>query len=146
VHRLQWHNDTPIDRSSCEQWLTGSRQVFFVASDANRLPPFQGGLIMEQRYDGTPLAAIRLEGRRIIRNDVSNDWGLRLQWEIKRNGQVVATPNARPDMSYELVDTAPGNYEIVLQMWRYVSYAKNPQGEFTASRFIDISNRVTITI
>ena len=52
----------------------------------------------------------------------------------------------RADASYELVDTAPGTYEIVLQMWRYVNYAKNPQGEFTASRFIDISNRVTITI
>jgi hypothetical protein len=101
---------------------------------------------MEQRYEGTPQAAIRLEGRRVIRNDVSNDWGLRLQWEIKRNGQVVATPNARTDLSYELTDTAPGNYEIVLQIWRYVSYAKNPQGEFTASRFIDISNRVTITV
>jgi hypothetical protein len=107
---------------------------------------FSGGRSMEQRFEGTPQAAIRLEGRRVIRNDVTNDWGLRLQWEIKRNGQVVATPNARLESSYELVDTAPGNYEVVLQIWRYVSYAKNPQGEFTASRFIDISNRVTITI
>ncbi len=108
-------------------------------------PHCKGG-IMEQRFEGNPQAAIRLEGRRLIRGDVSNDWGLRLQWEIKRNGQVVATPNARADLSHDLVDTAPGTYEIVLQMWRYVNYAKNPQGEFTASRFIDISNRVTFTI
>jgi hypothetical protein len=101
---------------------------------------------MEQRFEGTPQAAIRLEGRRLIRSDVSNDWGLRLQWEIKRNGQVVATVNARPDAAYEHPDTAPGEYEVVLQMWRYVNYAKNPQGEFTQSQFITISNRVTYTI
>jgi hypothetical protein len=101
---------------------------------------------MEQRFEGTPVATIRLEGRRLIRSDVSNDWGLRLQWEIKRNGQVVATINARPDLAYEHPDTAPGEYEVVLQMWHYVNYAKNPQGEFTASRFVPVSNRVTYTI
>jgi hypothetical protein len=101
---------------------------------------------MEQRYEGTPQATISLEGRRLTRTEVANDWGLRLQWEIKRNGQVVATVNARTGLTYEHPDTAPGNYEIVLQMWRYVNYAKNPQGEFTASRFIDVSNRVTYTI
>lgn len=101
---------------------------------------------MEQRFDGTPQAAIRLEGRRVIRGDVSNDWGLRLQWEIRRNGQVIATVAARADTSYQHADTTPGNYEIVLQMWKYVNYRKNPAGEFIDSRFIDISNRVTYTI
>jgi hypothetical protein len=101
---------------------------------------------MEQRYVGTPQATINLDGRRLTRSEVSNDWGLRLQWEIKRNGQVVASVNARTGLTYEHADTAPGNYEVVLQMWRYVNYAKNPQGEFTASRFIDVSNRVTYTI
>ena len=101
---------------------------------------------MEQRFEGTPQAAIRLEGRRLIRGEVSNDWGLRLQWEIRRNGQVVATVNARPELAYEHPDTAPGNYEVILQMWRYVNYTKNPAGEFTASQFITVSNRVTYTI
>lgn len=101
---------------------------------------------MEQRFEGTPQAAIRLEGRRLIRGEVTNDWGLRLQWEIRRNGQVVATVNARADVSYEHPDTAPGEYAVVLQMWRYVNYRKNPAGEFIDSRYIDISNRVTYTI
>lgn len=83
---------------------------------------------MEQRFEGTPKAAIFLRDRRVIRTEVSNDWGLRLQWEIRRDGQVVATPNARPEMSYDLADAKPGNYEIVLQMWYYVNYAKNPAG------------------
>ncbi len=101
---------------------------------------------MEQRYEGTPQATINLDGRRLTRTEVTNDWGLRLQWQIKRNGQVVASVNARTGLSYEHADTAPGTYEVVLQMWRYVNYAKNPQGEFTASRFIDVSNRVTYSI
>lgn len=101
---------------------------------------------MEQRFEGTPHAEVRLEGRRLVRSAVENDWGLRLQWEIRRNGQVVATVNARPDLAYEHPDTAPGNYEAVLQMWRYVNYAKNPQGEFTASAFVNISDRLNYTI
>ena len=101
---------------------------------------------MEQRFEGTPQANIVAMGRRLIRTDVTNDWGLRLQWEIRRNGQVIATPNARPELTYEFPDATPGTYEVVLQMWRYVNYAKNPTGEFTASRFIDVSNRVSFTI
>jgi hypothetical protein len=101
---------------------------------------------MEQKFEGTPRAEVRVEGRRLIRSDVTNDWGLRLQWEIRRNGQVVATANARLDASYEHADTAPGNYEAVLQMWKYIDYRKNPNGEFVNSRFIDISNKVSYTI
>ena len=102
---------------------------------------------MEQRFEGTPQADIRLEGRRVIRGEVTNDWGLRLQWEIRRDGTGRRDRATRgPTSRYEHPDTAPGTYEIVLQMWRYVNYAKNPAGEFTASRFIDISNRVTYTI
>ena len=101
---------------------------------------------MEQKYEGTPHADIRLEGRRVIRGDVTNDWGLRLQWEVRRDGQVIATPLARADVAYEHAETTPGKYEIVLQMWKYVNYAKKPDGEFTVSKFVDISNKVSYTI
>lgn len=89
---------------------------------------------------------IYLAGRRVVRTDVYNDWGLRLQWVVRKNGQVVATPPARAETSYQHPDTSPGAYEIVLQMWKYVNYRKNPQGEFVDSRFIDISNKVSYTI
>jgi hypothetical protein len=101
---------------------------------------------MEQRFEGHPKAILTLTGRRVSRTEVVNDWGLRLQWEVRRNGQVIATPNARLDTSYEHPDTAAGNYEIVLQMWHYVNYAKNPAGEFTQSRFVNVSNPVTYTL
>jgi hypothetical protein len=101
---------------------------------------------MEQKFDVDPKAEIRLEGRKVVRGDVTNDWGLRLQWEVRHNGKVVATPAARADASYEHADKTPGKYEIVLQSWKYLNYAKNAAGEFTASKFIDISNKVSYTI
>jgi hypothetical protein len=101
---------------------------------------------MEQKFDVTPKAEIRLEGRRVVRGDILNDWGLRLQWEVRHNGKVVATPAARAVASYEHPDKTPGKYEIVLQIWKYVDYAKNPAGEFTNSKFIEISNKVSYTI
>jgi len=101
---------------------------------------------MEQKFDTPPKAEIRLDGRRVLRTEVTNDWGLRLQWEIRREGKVVATPNARVDLALSLADLEPGNYEIVLQMWKYVSYKKTPAGEFTDSKYVEISNKVTVTI
>jgi hypothetical protein len=101
---------------------------------------------MEQKFDGQPRAEIRLEGRRVIRGDVTNDWGLRLQWEVRRDGKVIATPNARADVAYELPAAPQGTYEVVLQMWKYIDYKKRPDGEFVNSHFLDISNKVTATI
>ena len=101
---------------------------------------------MEQKYELVPKAEIRLEGRKVIRGDVSGDWGLRLQWEVKHNGKVVATPAARADASYEHPGAEPGAYEIVLQTWKYVNYIKHPDGQFVNSKFVEISNKVTYTV
>jgi hypothetical protein len=101
---------------------------------------------MEQKFDGTPRAEIRLDGRRVIRGEVTHDWGLLMQWEIRRNGQVIATVPARAETSYLHPDTTPGTYEIVLQMWKYVDYKKKPDGEFINSKFVEISNKVSYTI
>lgn len=101
---------------------------------------------MEQRFEGTPRAEIRLEGRRVIRGDISNDWGSLVRWEVRRNGQVVATPPARAEVSYEHADAGPGTYEVVLQQWKYIDYRKRPDGEFINSRFVEISNKVTYTV
>jgi len=101
---------------------------------------------MDQKFEGTPKAEITLEGRKVSRGDVTNDWGLRLQWQIKRDGKVIATEAARAEPRYEHPDRSPGKYEIVLQMWKYVNYKKNKQREFVSSKFIDISNIVSYTI
>ena len=106
---------------------------------------------MDQVFEGAPKAEIRLEsknlaGRKFVRSDVTHDWGSRLQWQISRNGKVIATPAARAEHSYEHQDKTPGQYEIVLQMWKYVNYKKNKEGEFTESKYIDISNKIAFKI
>jgi hypothetical protein len=101
---------------------------------------------MEQKFDATPKAELRLRGRTVTRSEVANDWGLQLRWVVKRDGKVVATPPARAEASYEHPDKTPGKYEIALEMFKYVNYAKDAQGEYTASKFVVISNVVTYTI
>jgi hypothetical protein len=101
---------------------------------------------MDQKFEGTPRAEIRLEGHKVTRGHVDNDWGLRLQWQVKHNGQVVATPAARAEVSYEHPEKTSGTWEIVLQMWKYVNYKKDAEGEFTDSTFVDVSDPVTYTI
>jgi hypothetical protein len=101
---------------------------------------------MEQKFDATPKAELRLKGRQVTRTDVTGDWGLQLRWVVKRDGKEIATAPARAEHTYEHPDTAPGNYEITLEQFKYVNYAKNPQGEYTQSKFVVISNAVTYTI
>jgi len=101
---------------------------------------------MDQKFEGTPKAEIRLEGRKLVRGEVSNDWGSRLQWRILRDGKEVAAVPARASASYEHADKAPGKYEIVLQMWKYVDYRKDKSGNYVNSKYIDISNTVSYTV
>ena len=55
-------------------------------------------------------------------------------------------PRTRPSPTAFCADATPGKYEIVLQMWKYVNYAKDAKGEFTQRKFVEVSNKVTYTI
>ncbi len=101
---------------------------------------------MEQKFDGTPKAELRLNGRKVARSVVANDWGLMLRWVVSRDGKVIGTAPARAEDTYEHPDNTPGIYTIVLQSWKYMNYAKDAAGEFTVSKFVDISNVVSYTI
>lgn len=104
---------------------------------------------MDQVFEGTPQAEITLEGRRLTRSDVTHDWGSKLQWQIKRDGEVIATVAARAETTYEHPDTTPGKYEVVLQMFKYLNFKKDgkgPDAKYTQSKFIDISEPVTYAI
>ena len=101
---------------------------------------------MEQKFDATPKAEVRLRGRTVTRGEVANDWGLQLRWVVKRDGKVIANPPARADATYEHPESTPGVYEISLEMFKYVNYAKDAKGEFTMSKFVEISNVVTYSI
>ena len=101
---------------------------------------------MDQRFEGTPQAEIRVEGRKLTRGDVSHDWGSQLVWEVRRNRQVVAQVPARANAAYEHPDTTPGQYEVALQMFKYDGYAKDKDGNFTVSKFFEVSNKVAYAI
>ena len=101
---------------------------------------------MDQRFEGTPQAEIRVAGRRALRGDVSHDWGSQLVWEVRRNGPVVVQVPARADAAYEHPDTTPGQYEVVLQMFKYDGYAKDKDGHFTQSKFVEVCNQVAYTV
>lgn len=101
---------------------------------------------MDQRFEGTPKAEIRVEGRRLSRSKVTNDWGSQLVWEITRNGQVVATVPARAHNEYTHEDNTPGQYEAVLKMFKYEGYAKDAAGNFTASKLVEVSNKLSFNV
>jgi len=102
---------------------------------------------MEQKFDGAkPKAEITLAGRKVTRSSVTNDWGLQLRWVVRRDGKQVAVAPARAESSFQHDDPAPGKYEIVLQMFQYIDYKKDPAGEYVNSKFIDISNAVSYTV
>ena len=101
---------------------------------------------MDQKLEGTPKATLELAERSITRSEVSNNWGTRLQWVIRRDGKEVASVVAGPDLTFEYPDTAPGKYEVVLQQFQYLNYKKDMDGKFTESKYITISDPVTYTI
>jgi hypothetical protein len=101
---------------------------------------------MDQKLEGKPEATLQIAGRKVTRTEVSNNWGTRLQWLVKRDGKEIATPFAGVELSYEHPETAPGKYEIVLQQFHYLNYKKDKDGKFTESRYVDISAPVSYTI
>lgn len=101
---------------------------------------------MDQKFEGTPQSEIRVEGRRLIRGAVKNDWGSQLVWEISHSNKVVAQLPARADASCDHAQNNPGQYEAVLKMFKYEGYAKDKDGQFTQSKFVDVSNKVTFTV
>ena len=96
---------------------------------------------MDQKFEGTPQAELRLDGRTVIRSEVTNDWGSRLQWKVSRNGQVLGTPAARMEASYQHADQTPGAYEVILEMWKYDGYKSGCFGQY-----VEISNKVSYQI
>ena len=101
---------------------------------------------MDQKLEGTPKASLQLDGRKVTRSDVSNDWGTRLQWKVSRDGKEIAAVTAGLELAFEHADKSPGKYEIVLQQFQYVNYNKDKDGKFTASKYVDISAPASYTI
>jgi hypothetical protein len=103
---------------------------------------------VEQVFEGIPKTTLTVDGTTVLREDVTDDWGSRLQWKVTFNGKTVTTATAlRTEHAYKLPATAPGKYEVVLQMFKYLNFKKTgPGGEYVDSKYVDISNSVTFTL
>ena len=108
----------------------------------------KGEPTVDQVFEGIPKVVIEVRDKAVLRGEIAGDWGSRMQWKVLRDGKPHALVTAlRIDRSYELTDAKPGKYEIVLQMFKYVDYKKDKAGgEYVNSKYVDVSNTVTITI
>jgi len=103
---------------------------------------------VEQVFEGIPKTTLTVDGSTILREDVTDDWGSRLQWKVTFNGKTVTTATAlRTEHSYKHPATEPGKYEVILQMFKYMNFKKTGAGgEYVVSKYVDISNPVTYTL
>lgn len=103
---------------------------------------------MEQVFEGTPKAVLEIDGHIVTHGSITEDWGSRMQWKVMRDGKQVATVIARrTEKTYELTEKTPGKYDVILQMFKYVNYKKTGAGgEYVDSKYVDISNAVTVTV
>ncbi len=101
---------------------------------------------MDQKLEGTPEATLKLDGRKVIRGEVTNNWGTRLQWKVSRDGKEIATVAAGLDPAFEFPDKAKGKYEVVLQQFKYLNYKKDKDGNYSESKYLDISKPVSYTL
>ena len=53
---------------------------------------------------------------------------------------------ARANHSDEHADTTPGQDEVVLRMFKHEGDAKDPAGNFTKSKLVEVSNKVSDTV
>ena len=53
---------------------------------------------------------------------------------------------ARANNSDEHADTTPGQYELGLRMFKYEGDAKDPTVNFTKSKLVEVSNKVSDTV
>jgi hypothetical protein len=68
-----------------------------------------------------PLAALRLEGGRVVRSELLEDPGFRLQYVFKKDNKVVTVVEARAQPSVEIPTTEPGAYTVTLELF-YPAY------------------------
>lgn len=101
---------------------------------------------MDQKLEGTPSVEIKLEGRTVVRSEIQNNWGTRVQWRLMKEGKEVSTGVVGPDLGFDLPDLQAGRYQVVLQQFQYVNYKKAADGKFTESKYVDICKPLEFSV
>jgi hypothetical protein len=92
--------------------------------------------------DLKPLATLKIDGSKIVRTDVADDPGFRLQYHFKKDGKTVAQAEARANETLDVPQKEAGTYTVVLELF-YPAY-KN--GTATKGGFKPISNVLTYKV
>lgn len=72
---------------------------------------------LDVRKDLKPTATLSMEGGRIVRTEVADDPGFRLQFRFQKGGKDVATPDARAERGVTVPSLEAGTYTVVLELF-----------------------------
>ena len=90
-----------------------------------------------------PWATVRLDGTRIVRSEVSDDPGFRLQFHVRQaDGKTLATAEARANPAFELPAKSPGVYTAALELF----HPAYKGGTAQKGEFRPISNILTFRV
>jgi hypothetical protein len=97
---------------------------------------------LDVKADLKPIAALLLDGKQIVRTEVRDDPGFRLQFHVRQDGKTVATVEARSQTKIDVPKLDPGVYSVTLELF-YPAYKGGTaqKGEFKA-----ISNELTYRV
>ncbi|MBL8798296.1 MAG: hypothetical protein JNM56_30660, partial [Planctomycetia bacterium] len=88
--------------------------------------------------DLLPQAALSLEGGKVVRSELSEDPGFRLQYHVMKDGKSLAVVDARSAASLDL-PAAPGTYIVTLELF----YPGYKTGTVQKGNFKAVSNVLT---
>lgn len=86
---------------------------------------------LEVKPEFAPRASLSVVDGRIVRTDVANDPGFRLQLHVKKDGRTVAIVEARSESKFDLPAKDPGDYTATLELF-YPAYkgGNDQKGQF----------------
>jgi len=98
---------------------------------------------MEQQFEGTPQAEIRWKAEAGAERR-GERLGVAVLWEIRRNGQVVATVPARANTATNTPTRLPASTKSSCKCSSTKATPKT-RGNFTKSKLVEVSNKVSYT-
>jgi hypothetical protein len=92
--------------------------------------------------DLKPLATLKLDGNKLIRTEVADDPGFRIQYHFKKDGKTASQVEARSSDTMEVPQKEAGTYTVVLELF----YPAYKGGTATKGEFKPISNVLTFKL
>jgi hypothetical protein len=92
--------------------------------------------------DLRPLATLKIDGARIVRTEVADDPGFRIQYHFKKDGKTVGQVEARSSEALDVPQKEAGTYTVVLELF----YPGYKGGTVQKGEFKPISNVLTYKV